>query len=211
MELNEVSCKLKPETPGGGNREEALNEAISKHLRLVDRTKPFEPVDCGTVLGVVLWNVRAEIEKSDAAITLDELPIVTGDETQLIQLFRNLVGNALKYRSERPPRIHISSKRVQEIYGLTFEDLRMQSAVRSLHSTAGRGWLFSVTDSGVGIDPLCFERIFQRPQRHSADEKDCGGTGNGLAICKKIAERHGGRIWVDSEPGMGSTFYFTIP
>lgn len=211
MELNEVSCKLKLERPGCGNKEEDLKETHANPLRLVERTKPFETVYCGTILGVVLWNLRTAIEKSDAAITLDELPIVMGNETQLIQLFRNLVDNALKYRSERTPRIHVSAKRIEEICSLTFEDLRMQSAIRSLHSSAGRGWLFSVTDNGVGIDPLCFEQIFQRPQRQSADEKECGGPGNGLAICKKIAERHGGRIWVDSEPGMGSTFYFTIP
>jgi light-regulated signal transduction histidine kinase (bacteriophytochrome) len=210
MELNDASCKLKRRTSEGCSQEEELKGTGAKFRMLTDRARSFEPVDCGTVLGVVLWNLRTVIEKSGAAITLDELPVVTGDETQLIQLFQNLVSNALAYRSERAPRIHISEKRIEEICSLSFEDLRMQSAIRSLHSTAGRGWLFSVTDNGVGIDPLCFEQVFQRPQRHAADEKKCQGTESGLAICKKIAERHGGRIWVDSEPGMGSTFYFTI-
>ena len=173
------------------------------------RAETFGLVDCGAVLGVVLSNLGTEIEKSDAAITFDELTAVTGDKTQLIQLFQHLVGNALKYRSERPPHIHVSAKRIQEFLGLAFNDIRMESAIQEVHSTAGKGWLFSVTDNGIGIDPLYFDRVFQTFQRLPADEKKY--TGTGLATCKKIVERHGGRIWVDSEPGLGSTFYFTIP
>lgn len=161
MELNEVSCTLKRETSGGSGSEEALKGMSAKLVRPAEGQKYFKTIDCGTVLGIVLWNLRAAIEKNDAAITLDELPIVKGDETQLIQLFLKLVGNALKYRSERTPHIHVSAKCIQEIYGLTFEDTRMQSAIRSLHSTVGKAWLFSVTDNGVGIDPLCFEQIFK--------------------------------------------------
>jgi len=173
------------------------------------RAETFGLVDCGAVLGVVLSNLGTEIEKSDAAITFDELTAVTGDKTQLIQLFQHLVGNALKYRSERPPHIHVSAKRIQEFLGLAFNDIRMESAIQEVHSTAGKGWLFSVTDNGIGIDPLYLDRVFQTHQGLPADRKKY--TGTGLATCKKIVERHGGLIWVDSEPGLGSTFYFTIP
>lgn len=175
------------------------------------RAEPSVLVDCVAVLGVVLSNLGTEIEKSNAAITLDELTAVTGDEAQLIQLFQNLVGNALKYRSERPPHVHVSAERIQELSGLIFNDIRMESAIHEVHATFGKGLLFSVTDNGIGIDPLYFDRIFQTSQRLPSDEKKYCGKGPGLDICKKIVERHGGRIWVASEPGLGSTFYFTIP
>lgn len=135
------------------------------------RAETFGLVDCGAVLGVVLSNLGTEIEKSDAAITFDELTAVTGDKTQLIQLFQHLVGNALKYRSERPPHIHVSAKRIQEFLGLAFNDIRMESAIQEVHSTAGKGWLFSVTDNGIGIDPLYLDRVFQTHQGLPADRK----------------------------------------
>jgi len=192
-------------------RMELLINDLLAYARTATRAEPFGLVDCGAVLGVVLSNLGTEIEKSDAAITLDELATVTGDETQFIQLLQHLVGNALKHRSERPPHIHVSIKRIQELLNLAFNDIRMESAIQEVRSTSGKGWLFSVTDNGIGIDPLYFDRIFQPFQPLVADEKTSPSTGIGLALCKKIVERHGGRIWVDSEPGLGSTFYFTIP
>ncbi|MEP7153663.1 MAG: ATP-binding protein, partial [Nitrospira sp.] len=115
----------------------------------------------------------------------DPLPTVMGDEKQLAQLFQNLLSNAVKFRGQEPPRIHLSAKRT---------DVE---------------WLFSVRDNGIGLDAQYADRIFVIFQRlHNRQEYP--GTGIGLAICKKIVERHGGRIWVESEPGKGATFYFTI-
>jgi len=126
------------------------------------------------------------IEESGAVITQDPLPMVLGDEVQLIQLFQNLVANAIKFRGQEAPQIHVCAEsREQE-------------------------WVFAIKDNGIGIAPEHQERIFSIFQRlHHRSEYP--GTGIGLAICKKIVERHGGRIWMESQPGKGSTFYFSIP
>jgi light-regulated signal transduction histidine kinase (bacteriophytochrome) len=133
-----------------------------------------------------LMNLRGAIEESGAMVTHDPLPTVLADETQLIQLFQNLVGNAIKYRSPATPRVHISSS-----------------------ANGGEKWLFSVQDNGLGIDSQYFEKIFGMFQRlHTREE--FSGTGIGLAICKKIVERHGGSISVESQLGQGSTFRFAL-
>jgi len=126
-------------------------------------------------------------------VTHDTLPQVMGDSRQLVQLFQNLIGNAIKFHADQPPQVHISIQQQEN------------------HSHGGVAcWMFSVQDNGIGIEPRYFDRIFLIFQRlHNREEYP--GTGIGLAICKKIVERHGGQIWVESELGKGSTFRFTIP
>jgi PAS domain S-box-containing protein len=153
----------------------------------VDRKgKPFDWVSIERVILAVQDNLMVTIRENDASITHDPLPSVYGDDTQLIQLFQNLIGNAIKFRSQEQPKIHISAEQQPE------------------------KWVFSIRDNGIGIEPQYFERIFAVFQRLHT-RREYPGTGIGLAICKKIVERHNGQIWVDSQPGQGSTFYFTIP
>jgi light-regulated signal transduction histidine kinase (bacteriophytochrome) len=134
----------------------------------------------------VLKDLQGVIDKSGAQITHGELPTIAVDPQQVAQLFQNLVGNAIKFRGERQPRIHISAER------------------------RGHEWVFSVADNGIGIDMKFSDRIFGIFQRLNVPEADIG-SGLGLAICKKIVERHGGRIWVESRLGEGSSFYFAMP
>ncbi|MCP6759392.1 MAG: ATP-binding protein [Fischerella sp. CENA71] len=146
----------------------------------------FELTDVETALERALTNLRKRISETGAVITHDQLPTVMADGTQLMQLFLNLIGNAIKFRSDKAPEIHIGASRLDE------------------------EWLFSVRDNGIGLDPQFSDRIFVIFQRlHTRDEYP--GTGMGLAICKKIIECHRGRIWVESQLGEGATFYFTIP
>ena len=146
----------------------------------------FQAVEVKTALDRALINLGQRIRENEAIITHDQLPLVMADDTQLMQLFQNLIGNAIKFRSQEPPKIHIAATRLED------------------------EWLFSITDNGIGIDPQFSDRIFVIFQRlHTRDEYH--GTGMGLAICKKIIECHRGRIWVESQLGKGATFYFTIP
>lgn len=146
----------------------------------------FELTEVETALNRALANLRGRICESRAVITHEELPTVMADSTQLMQLFQNLIGNAIKFRSSQPPEIHVGASRLED------------------------AWLFSVRDNGIGIEPQFSDRIFVIFQRlHTRDEYP--GTGMGLAICKKIVECHRGRIWVESQLGQGATFYFTIP
>jgi chemotaxis family two-component system sensor kinase Cph1 len=146
----------------------------------------FTLTDVNLALEQALTNLQRRINQNEAVITREPLPTVMADGTQLMQLFQNLIGNAIKFRSQQPPRIHIGAERLED------------------------AWLFSVTDNGIGIDPQFHDRIFVIFQRlHTRDEYP--GTGMGLAICKKIVECHRGNIWVESELGKGATFYFTIP
>ncbi|MBM3301300.1 MAG: ATPase, partial [Deltaproteobacteria bacterium] len=142
-----------------------------------------------------------------AVITHDPLPTVMADHLQLTQLFQNLIDNAIKFHGEEPPRIHISAKTIAEF---KIRNTELNSELPTQLSELKEGWVFSVHDNGIGIAPEHAERIFVMFQRLHG-RGDYSGTGIGLAICKKIVERHGGRIWVESELGKGSTFYFTIP
>ena len=170
----------------GANRMGALINDLLAYSRVGSRDKDFQPTDCEVVLEEVVTNLQGAIEESEAVVTYDPLPTVMADATQMGQLFQNLIGNAVKYRNEKAPRVNIWAGR------------------------ENGEWLFSVRDNGIGIDPQHAERIFIIFQRlHSRGEYS--GTGIGLSVCKKIVERHGGRIWMESKPGNGTTFSFTIP
>ncbi len=170
----------------GAMRMKVLINDLLAFSRVGTRGKPFEPVALEDVLKQVTEALQMVITENGANITHDPLPEVSGDETQLCQLFQNLISNGLKFRGDAPPEIHIGARREED------------------------QWLFSVRDNGIGIDTEYFDRIFIIFQRLHG-KQDYPGTGIGLAICKKIVQRHQGRIWVESQPGQGSTFYFTLP
>jgi PAS domain S-box-containing protein len=170
----------------GSKRMQDLIQALLAYSRIGTKGRQFAPTNCEIVLQTALKNLQIAIEDSQARITHDPLPTIIGDAIQLGQLFQNLIGNAIKFRGERPPSIHVTAER-----------------------QAG-DWLFSFHDDGIGIDSQYAERIFVIFQRlHTKEEYP--GTGIGLALCKKIVERHNGRIWVESQPHKGSTFRFTLP
>jgi PAS domain S-box-containing protein len=170
----------------GATRMRRLINDLLDYSRIGTRGKEFAPTACETVLDDVLANLQETIVTSGAVVTHEPLPTIMGDDMQMTRLLQNLIGNAIKFHGEAPPRVHVAAQR--------------QDA----------GWLFSVRDNGIGIASQHFERIFVIFQRlHGRAEYP--GTGIGLAICKRIVERHGGRIWIESEPGKGSTFFFTIP
>ena len=170
----------------GALRIEALLKALLAYWEVAEREPgSLAPADCGAVLSNVLLNLQAAIAESGARVTSDPLPTVAAEEVMLMQLFQNLISNSIKYRGEETPRIHISAE------------------------TGAEGWLFSVRDNGIGIDPQYADRVFGMFKRLHGSEVP--GTGIGLAICKRVVERRGGRIWVESEAGRGATFKFTIP
>jgi len=170
----------------GAKRMQALINDLLTYSRVGTRGKPFEMTDCNDVLAAALFNLMIAIRDSGARVTHDRLPTVLGDKTQLGQLLQNLLGNAIKYRDTRPLEIHVGCERDGDL------------------------WRLFVRDNGIGINPEYAQRIFVIFQRlHTRQEYP--GTGIGLAICKRIVERHGGTLWVESEPRKGSTFYFTLP
>ncbi|MBD2343205.1 GAF domain-containing protein [Anabaena subtropica] len=203
----------------GARRMQTLINDLLNYSRVTTRGQPFVLVDCGVILQRAIANLKIAIEESGAVITHDPLPTVMADPTQLTQVFQNLIANAIKFRQEAPPRIHIglveeSGGRGQGagVRGQEEEkhDFSLTRSTSSSSPTLQTTWLFSVRDNGIGIEPQYAERIFVIFQRLHGRSK-YPGTGIGLAICKKIIERHGGHIWVESELGQGSTFYFTIP
>jgi hypothetical protein len=170
----------------GVSRMQMLINDLLAYSRVSTRGKPLKPTDGSQVLRDVLSNLAATIQEHGAVITTEPLPVVMADATQMGQLFQNLIGNSIKYHGLTPPAIHVGVK------------------------PQPGAWVFAVRDNGIGIAPEYAERIFVIFQRlHTRTEYP--GTGLGLAICKKIVERHGGRIWVESTPEQGATFYFTIP
>jgi len=170
----------------GATRMQQLINDLLAYSRVGTRGKPPAPTDLSEVLSNAEANLHEAIKESKAEVTYSPLPIVDGDQVQLTQLLQNLLANAIKFRSQEPPRIQVSAQ------------------------AQDGDWLVSVQDNGIGIAKEHQERIFAIFQRlHARDEYP--GTGIGLALCKKIVERHGGRIWVESAPGQGTTFYFNLP
>ena len=170
----------------GASRMQQLIQDLLSYSRLTTRGKALQFTQTGAACNTALENLRESIKISNAEVSVGPLPTVLADATQLAQLFQNLIGNAIKYRNKHRPEIRVDAR------------------------PNGNEWIFSIQDNGIGIEPQYFERVFQMFQRLHT-RKDYSGTGIGLAICRKIAERHGGKIWVESYPGQGSTFLFTIP
>jgi PAS domain S-box-containing protein len=183
----------------GAKRMQRLIDDLLAFSRVGTRGQQFQPVDCGQVLQDVLRSLKLALEESDAVVTSGALPTIWGDRGQIHQLLQNLLANALKFRADASPNIRISA---------TYYPAG--SNAPGPGSDDAPSWLFSVQDNGIGIDPQYSERVFVVFQRlHS--RAHYSGTGIGLAICKKIVERHGGRIWVESTPDHGATFYFRLP
>ena len=173
----------------GADRMRAMIDSLLDYSRVTTRGDPFEPTDVGAVLEDVREDLRPRLEAADATVTVGDLPTVTADASQLASVFRQLLDNAVEFSGDEAPRIRVSAERSDEV------------------------WQFSVTDEGIGIDPEFHDRVFEVFEKvHTGDQAPKKGSGGiGLALCKRIVERHGGDIWVDSEPGEGSTFTFTLP
>lgn len=185
-QLDEKAKKYIDYAVDGAVRMQRLINDLLAFARVGTRATPFKPVDTHALLGAAIKNLSVSIAEARTMITNDDLPTVSADASQLTMVFQNLAANAIKFRGETPPHIHVSA--VQR----------------------DREWVFSVKDNGIGIDEKYKDRIFIIFQRlHTREEYP--GTGIGLAICKRIIEHHGGRIWFESQPGRGATFFFTIP
>ncbi|RQG94331.1 MEDS domain-containing protein [Natrarchaeobius chitinivorans] len=170
----------------GAERMREMINALLEYSRVETQGDPFEPVELDQILGNVLNDLQIQIEESDATIRTEQLPRAEGDANQLRQVLQNLIVNAITYSGDAPPEVHVDAER------------------------QGRNWVLSVHDDGIGIDPEDQDRVFSVFDRlHSREEYE--GTGIGLALCQRIVERHGGEIWVESDPGEGSTFSFTLP
>ena len=186
QQLDDKAHKYIDYAVDGAVRMQQLIQDLLAYSRVTTRGGDFAAVDSHAILGQALANLQTAVAEAGALVTTADLPTVRADPTQLSQVFQNLVGNAIKFRSQTPPRVHVSAR------------------------AGGEKWIFSVRDNGIGIDPKYAEKIFvifQRLHTRSAYP----GTGIGLALCKRIIERHGGWIFFESAPGEGTTFYFTLP
>jgi signal transduction histidine kinase len=169
----------------GASRMQRLIQDLLAYSRVGTRGAGFAPTDADAALRAALGNLQAAIRETGAEVIHDPLPSVWADATQLTQVFQNLIGNAIKFHGDAPPRVRVSA------------------------TPNGDDWVFAVADNGIGIDPQYCDRVFVIFQRlHSGDRYP--GTGIGLALCQRIVQRHGGRLWVESTPGQGATFYFTM-
>jgi PAS domain S-box-containing protein len=185
-QLDEQADEWIARTLQATKRAQSLIQDLLRVARVDSQARPFLRVSLDTAFDSAISLLEAPIRESGAQITRGELPTVMGDRAQLVQLMQNLMGNALKFHGDKLPRLHVGAQR------------------------SGKDWTISVRDNGIGIDSKYHARIFELFQRlHTQQEYP--GTGIGLAVCARIVRRHGGRIWVESEPGQGSVFYFTIP
>ncbi len=186
-QLDEKADKYIDYSVDGASRMSILIRDLLDFSRVNTRGEELRNVDCNKAFESAMRNLGSAIKESGAAITHDSLPVLSADQTQLAQLFQNLVGNAIKFRSpQRPPQIHVSARKDQT------------------------HWLFRVEDNGIGFEQQYEDKIFMIFQRlHGRGQYP--GTGIGLAICKRIIERHGGKIWAESELDKGTNFFFTIP
>jgi chemotaxis family two-component system sensor kinase Cph1 len=165
----------------------ALLLDLLAYTRLDFDPRTYSIVDSADLLHNVLGLLETQIQNTQAQIKSEAMPKIWGDRSQLLVLFQNLISNAIKFRTDQAPRIHLSARKQAD------------------------GWLFSVRDEGLGIDPAYQKGIFEPFRRLSHQQDRYPGTGMGLAVCRRIVENHRGRIWFDSQPGRGSTFYFTLP
>jgi len=184
--LDATEAELIGHTIDGAMRMQTLIEDLLTLSRVGTHGTSFEKTDMNQVLSWALSNLARALRESGGEVIPEALPTVLADRTQMMQLLQNLIGNSLKFRRERPPRIQVGAERRDAV------------------------WQFWVRDNGIGIEAQYFEKIF-RPFQRLHTRREYPGTGIGLAVCKKIVARHGGRIWLDSEVGLGTTFYFTIP
>lgn len=171
----------------GAQRMRRMVKSLLRITEITTDTRPLEPVDANTVLKDALSDLELKIQDTNAEITANELPTVQADPQQLTRVFQNLISNALKYSGDDPPRIHVDATRTGDV------------------------WRFSVQDEGIGIKPRNTAKIFNVFHQLHGREEGAQGIGIGLAICEEIVDRHGGRMWVESDPGEGSTFFFTMP
>jgi light-regulated signal transduction histidine kinase (bacteriophytochrome) len=171
----------------GAQRMEDLLKGMREYWQASEREEDHNAaIDCNKVLNKALLNLQESITNSGAVVTHDSLPTVWAQEAILVQVFQNLVGNAIKYRGEKPPQVHVSAAK-----------------------NSKDEWVFSVRDNGIGIEPQYAEKIFTMFNRLNGNKYP--GSGIGLALCRKVVERLGGRIWVESGQGRGSEFSFTLP
>ncbi len=174
----------------GANRMQKLIQDLLTYSRVTTRGLPMEIFDAHDALGEAIWNLNLQIQETNALISNDELPSIKGDKTQLVVVFQNLIGNAIKFRNpDVPPRVHISVQKAEGRLGFC---------------------TFSIKDNGIGIEEKYFEKLFVIFQRLHG-KREYPGTGIGLALVKRIIERHGGKIWLESTPNEGTTFYFNLP
>jgi light-regulated signal transduction histidine kinase (bacteriophytochrome) len=159
---------------------------VLAYSRVDSRSRPFAPTAFLDVFNDAVALLESSIQDAGGEVSCGELPVVMGDRSQLVQLMQNLIGNGLKYHGEEAPHVQVSAK------------------------SDGNEWIFSVRDNGIGIDPKYYDRIFEIFKRLH-DQTEYPGTGIGLAVCRRVVTRHGGRIWLESEAGHGSVFHFTLP